>query len=102
VLGDHVGWGPGARLLGSTHTALPISVPVIASDLLISPTTIEAEADIGVNAVILPGITVGKGAIIGAGAVVTRDVPAYARAAGSPARVISQRDETAANEGDST
>ncbi|HEY1927059.1 MAG TPA: DapH/DapD/GlmU-related protein [Caulobacteraceae bacterium] len=98
-LGDHVGWGPGARLLGSMHTGLPIDVPIIATDLLISPTTIEAEADIGVNAVILPGVTVGKGAIVGAGAVVTHDVPAYARAAGAPARVISTRVETSAKEG---
>ena len=102
VLGDHVGWGPGARLLGSMHTGLPISVPIVATDLLISPTTIEAEADIGVNAVILPGVTVGKGAIVGAGAVVTRDVPAYAKAAGAPARVISKRIQTAANEGTPT
>ncbi|MDB5482853.1 MAG: hypothetical protein JWO83_3906 [Caulobacteraceae bacterium] len=102
VLGDHVGWGPGARLLGSMHTGLPISVPIVATDLLISPTTIEAEADIGVNAVILPGVTVGKGAIVGAGAVVTRDVPAYAKAAGAPARVISKRVQTAANEGAAT
>jgi acetyltransferase-like isoleucine patch superfamily enzyme len=102
VLGDYVGWGPGARLLGSTHTGLPISVPIVATDLLISPTTIEAEADIGVNAVILPGVTVGKGAIVGAGAVVTRDVPAYAKAAGVPARVISRRIQTAAKEGTPT
>ncbi len=102
VLGDHVGWGPGARLLGSMHTGLPISVPIVATDLVISPTTIEAEADVGVNAVILPGVTVGKGAIVGAGAVVTRDVPAYARAAGAPARIISYRIETSANEGAAT
>ena len=81
------------------HTGLPISVPIVATDLLISPTTIEAEADVGVNAVILPGVTVGKGAIVGAGAVVTRDVPAYARAAGAPARVISNRTHTSVNEG---
>jgi acetyltransferase-like isoleucine patch superfamily enzyme len=99
VLGDHVGWGPGARLLGSTHTGLPIGVPIIATDLLISPTTIEAEADIGVNAVILPGVTVGKGAIVGAGAVVTRDVPPYAKAAGAPARIISRRIQPMADEG---
>ena len=93
TLGDHVGWGPGARLLGSTHTGLPLSAPVIATDLLIAPTTVEAEADIGVNAVILPGVTVGRGAIVGAGAVVTRDVPPFAKAAGVPAAVIAMRAE---------
>ena len=40
------------------------------------------------NATIMPGVTIGKGAIIGAGAVVTRDIPDYSVAVGSPARVI--------------
>jgi acetyltransferase-like isoleucine patch superfamily enzyme len=102
VLGDHVGWGPAARLLGSTHTGSPLGAPVIATDLLIAPTTIEAEADVGVGAVILPGITVGRGAIVGAGAVVTRDVPAYAKAAGAPARVIAWRAEAPHPEGAAT
>ena len=77
VIGDQVGWGPGAKVLGSEHTAVPIEVPIIATDLRIAPVRIEAQADIGVNAVILPGVTVGRGAIVGAGAVVTRDVPPY-------------------------
>ncbi|MBA2370163.1 MAG: hypothetical protein H0V71_00795 [Chloroflexi bacterium] len=51
-------------------------------------------ADIGVNAVLLPGVTIGEGAIVGAGAVVTRDVPAYAIAAGVPARVMRSRKPT--------
>ena len=46
---------------------------------------------IGANAVILPNVSIGKGAIIGAGSVVTGDVPAYAIAAGVPAKVISSR-----------
>ena len=53
--------------------------------------TIEDGADIGVSAVILPGITIGKGAQIGAGAVVSQDIPAFAIAAGVPARVVRQR-----------
>ena len=46
---------------------------------------------IGARALILPGVRVGEGAVIGAGAVVTRDIPPYAIAAGNPARVIKQR-----------
>jgi acetyltransferase-like isoleucine patch superfamily enzyme len=45
-------------------------------------------AYIGVNAIILPGATVGEGCIIGAGSVVTKDVPPYSVAVGNPARVI--------------
>ena len=93
VLGDNVGWAPGARLLGSKHSGVPTDVPIIATDLLIAPVVIEADADVGVNAVILPGVTVGRGAIVGAGAVVTKDVPAFAKVAGAPAAIIGYRDD---------
>ncbi len=46
----------------------------------------------GANVTILPGVTIGDGAIVGAGSVVSRDVPAYAIVAGSPARVVGERD----------
>jgi acetyltransferase-like isoleucine patch superfamily enzyme len=51
---------------------------------------IERGAYIGVNATILPGVTVGEGAVVGAGSVVTKDVPPYCVAAGNPARVIKR------------
>lgn len=95
VIGERVGWGPGARVLGSMHTGAPIDVPIIETDLAIEPVRIEAWADIGVNAVILPGVTVGKGAIVGAGAVVTHDVPPFAIVAGVPAKVIRYRSDAA-------
>jgi acetyltransferase-like isoleucine patch superfamily enzyme len=92
VIGDDVGWGPGAKVLGSEHTGQPSDVPIIQTDLEIAPVRIEAWADIGVNAVILPGVTVGRGSIVGAGAVVTRDVPEFAKVAGAPAKVIGWRE----------
>jgi 2,3,4,5-tetrahydropyridine-2-carboxylate N-succinyltransferase/tetrahydrodipicolinate N-acetyltransferase len=52
---------------------------------------IEDDSDLGVNSVILPGVRVGRGAVVGAGAVVTEDVPAYAVVAGVPARVLRMR-----------
>jgi acetyltransferase-like isoleucine patch superfamily enzyme len=93
VLGDHVGWGPGAKVLGSAHTGLPVDVPIIETDLVIKPVRVDDWADIGTGAVLLPGVTVGKGAIVGAGAVVTHDVPPFAKVAGVPAKVIGWRDE---------
>jgi acetyltransferase-like isoleucine patch superfamily enzyme len=93
VIGDYVGWGPGAKVLGSMHTGRPVDVPIIATDLEIKPVRIGAWADIGVNAVILPGVTVGKGAIIGAGAVVADDVAPFTIVAGVPARLIRHRTE---------
>ena len=96
VLGDHVGWGPGARVLGSEHTGRPTDVPIIQTDLEIRPVRIGAWADIGAGATILPGVTVGKGAIVGAGAVVTHDVAPFSVVAGVPARFLRWRrdDET--------
>jgi len=90
-LGEYVGWGPGAKVLGSEHTGEPADVPIIQTDLVIKPVRVGDGADIGVNAVLLPGVTVGKGAIVGAGAVVTKDVPPYAIVAGVPAKLLRSR-----------
>lgn len=93
VIEDFVGWGPGAKVLGSEHVGLSRSVPIIQSDLKIAPVHIREDADIGMNAIILPGVTVGRGAIVGAGAVVTRDVEDFAIVAGNPAKIIGWRED---------
>lgn len=92
ILDAYVGWGPGAKVLGSSHTGFPIQVPIIQTDLEIKPVRVEAWADIGTNAVILPGVTIGKGSIVGAGAVVTDNVPPFAIVAGAPARFLRWRE----------
>jgi len=52
------------------------------------PTFVQRGASIGANATILPGVTIGAHAMVGAGSVVTKDVPAYATVVGNPARVV--------------
>jgi len=59
-----------------------------ASDWQCIPTVVRRRASIGSNATVLCGLTIGEGSLVGAGAVVTHDVPDYAIVAGSPARQI--------------
>jgi acetyltransferase-like isoleucine patch superfamily enzyme len=91
ILEDYVGWGPGAKVLGSSHTGEPIDVPIITTELKIEPVLVGFGADIGTNATLLPGVHIGAHSIVGAGAVVTADVPEYSIVAGVPAKVIRYR-----------
>jgi galactoside O-acetyltransferase len=95
VIGDFVGWGPGSRVLGSTHSGEPVDIPILQSELHIKPVTVEPWADIGTGAILLPGVTIGRGALVGAGAVVTHDEPAFSVVAGVPARIIGDRRDPA-------
>lgn len=94
TIGDNVTIARSCTILTMNHTfdgdrwtELPYT------DLDVSgPVSIEDNAFIGINVTILPGVTVGEGALVGACAVVTRDVPPCAVVAGNPARVIRYRD----------
>ncbi|MGH7530873.1 MAG: acyltransferase [Gemmatimonadales bacterium] len=57
------------------------------ADWILEPTLVRRRAAIGSGAVILPNVTIGEGAVVGAGAVVTRDVPPHTVVAGNPATV---------------
>lgn len=91
TIGANVGIGPAVRILTSTHTEAGRDTPILHAPLQFAPVVIEDDADLGVGVIVLPGVTIGRGAQIGAGAVVTRDVPPYAVAAGVPARVVRMR-----------
>jgi acetyltransferase-like isoleucine patch superfamily enzyme len=91
TIGADVGIGPGVRILTSTHADPGRDQPIMAGAIERAPVVIEDGADIGIGAILLPGAHVGKGAQIGAGAVVSGEVPAFAVAAGVPARVLRSR-----------
>ncbi|WP_162602413.1 sugar O-acetyltransferase [Nocardioides daejeonensis] len=86
TVGDDTLIGPHVQLLTPTH---PLDPEVRRSGLESAhPITIGENVWIGGNATVLPGVTIGDHAVVGAGAVVTRDIPARTVVAGTPARVI--------------
>ncbi len=84
--------GPDVVILTQNHKFDRLDIPMLEQGFKDEqPVTICDDVWIGVRAIILPGVTVGKGAIIAAGAVVTKDVCEYAIVGGNPARVIKMR-----------
>lgn len=78
--------GPGIHVYTATHPVDPEER--VRGPELARPVRIEPRAWIGGATVVLPGVTIGEGSTVGAGSVVTRDVPARVVAAGNPCRVI--------------
>lgn len=77
-------------ILDNSHAMDDLTASVMDQGLLTKPVKICEGAFIGINSTILPGVTVGKHAIVGANSVVTKDVPDYATVAGVPAREIKK------------
>lgn len=65
-----------------------IGKPVMDCPLKFAPINIKDGVHVGIGSIIMPGVTIGEGAVIGAGSVVTRDIPPYCVAVGAPAKVI--------------
>ena len=91
TIGRAVGIAPHVKVLTSLHTEAGRDVPILGSPVSMARVRIEGDSDLGIGSIVLPGVTVGRGAQVGAGAVVTRDVPPYAIVAGSPARLLRYR-----------
>ena len=90
-IGNEVGIGPGVKIETSAHRLDELDKSILHSAIDHAPVVIEDGCDIGTGAILLAGVHVGKGAQVGAGAVVTGDVPAYAVVAGVPAKVLRKR-----------
>lgn len=74
-----------------SHITDDSTLPVLDQGIITKPVRICKGAFIGINVVVLPGVTIGKHAIIGSSSVVTKDVPDYATVVGAPARIIKTR-----------
>ena len=95
TIGDDCSFGPNVTIVTPLHPMLPEERRGMkCSDgetrflCYAKPVTIGSDCWFGANVVVCPGVTIGEGCVIGAGSVVTRDIPARSFAAGVPARVI--------------
>ena len=88
TIGDNVLLAPNVQLYAAHHPLDPAERLTLRE--LASPITIGNNVWIGGNAIVLPGVTIGDNSIIGAGSVVTKDIPANVVAVGNPCRVIRE------------
>jgi len=86
-IGDFTLFGPAVQIYTATH---PLEAELRRKQEFAKPITIGSDVWVGGAAVICPGVTIGSRAVIGAGSVVTRDIPEGVFAAGNPCRVIRQ------------
>ena len=86
TLMDYAVLGPKVIIFTASHDYTAINLPDISAQVIVC-----RYAWVGGNTTILPGVTIGEGAVIGAGSVVTKDVPPWSVAVGNPAKVIKSR-----------
>lgn len=91
TVGNYVMIGHNSTIITANHgTSLP-DIPMIRQPLDTAPIIIQDDVWLGANVVILPGVTIGQGAVVGAGSIVTKDVEPYAIVVGNPAKPIRKR-----------
>jgi len=95
-IGRAVTLGAAVHVLAENHAFRNADVPISAQGVTRKGIRIEDDVWIGNAAIVLDGVTIRTGAVVGAGAVVTRDVAPYTVVAGNPARLIGQRQGAAA------
>lgn len=91
-IGKNVMMGPYVLIYTQNHCTCNADIPMREQGMLnIQPVTIEDDVWIGGRVCILPGVTIGHGSVIGACAVVSKDVPPYSVVVGNPGRVVKSR-----------
>lgn len=93
TVGRCVGIAPFVKMITSFHGEAGRGRPILDVELEFAAIAIEDDANLGLGSIVLPGVTVGRGAQVAAGAVVTRDVEPYSIVAGNPARFLRWRPE---------
>jgi maltose O-acetyltransferase len=100
IIGNYVMMGTHCLILSRNHRFDDVKVPMCQQGFQEDkPVFIEDDVWIGSSVIILPGVRVGRGSIIGAGAVVTENIEPYTIVGGNPARVIGRRDGERREEG---
>lgn len=89
TIGDYTSFGPAVQIYTATH---PLNAELRRVQEFGKPVAIGCDVWVGGGAIILPGVTIGSKTVIGAGSVVTKDIPAGVVAAGNPCRVIGEID----------
>lgn len=90
-LGNRVLVGYGVKIISSNHRIPPNYGHIFSSGHEHEKITIEDDVWLGANSIVLPGVTIGKGAVIAAGSIVSKDVPAFSIVGGVPAKLIKKR-----------
>ena len=90
VIGSHVNLAQGITITALNHIFSDPQKRIDEQGVSTDQVIIEDDTWIGANAVILPGVTIGRHSVIAAGAVVTKDIPPHSLAAGIPAKIIKQ------------
>lgn len=85
---DDVLLGPNVSIYSSTHNFDDPSKPIKDQGYSVKPVVLKKGCWVGINVVILPGVTIGQNSVIGANSVVTKSIPDFAVAVGAPAKVI--------------
>lgn len=90
TVGNHVIFAQNIVASGLNHVYEDVNTPIHLQGVTTAPIVVDDECWIGANVVLTAGVTIGRHSVVAAGSVVTKDIPPYCVAAGSPARVIKQ------------